>query len=186
MLSVEKKSISEPLQHFHNAIFYSIDEYGMCTVLPAYTNSHRVSGHLIQSITTYVWVFYQPNLWGPLRDCNSTGLLTYICSYRKCYYVGYFINALIAAEYEQGLEIMPMLLISSATSYVLSISWKVSVSVIIVFKKFTYSFQKVLLGGELNPSLLCDRQGYWPLYYQGLLKWRQKYISYYFQSWDNL
>ena len=24
-----------------------------------------------------------------------------------------------------------------------------------------------LLGGELNPGLLCDRQGYSPLYYQG-------------------
>ena len=33
-------------------------------------------------------------------------------------------------------------------------------------KKLTYQNKK-LLGGESNPGLLCDRQGYSPLYYQG-------------------
>ena len=27
--------------------------------------------------------------------------------------------------------------------------------------------KEALLGGESNPGLLCDRQGYSPLYYQG-------------------
>ena len=29
--------------------------------------------------------------------------------------------------------------------------------------------KQTLLGGESNPSLLCDRQGYSPPYYQGLV-----------------
>ena len=37
---------------------------------------------------------------------------------------------------------------------------------------------KTLLGGESNPGLLCDRQGYSPLYYQGCVTnfWNLHYI----------
>ena len=46
-----------------------------------------------------------------------------------------------------------------------------------VLKKFLERKSK-LLGGESNPGLLCDRQGYSPLYYQGHLRNGSKIVLY--------
>ena len=43
---------------------------------------------------------------------------------------------------------------------------------------------KKLLGGELNPGLLCDRQGYSPLYYQGTATNIMKFSLHYLLAKD--
>ena len=53
-----------------------------------------------------------------------------------------------------------------------------------VFTTSTTKFQKKLLGGESNPGLLCDRQGYSPLYYQGSATNTMKFSLHYLLAKD--